>query len=80
MSAGDVAEREVPTVPVLVSGTNLEAEMPHCTFSVLGRALVGATLACLCASPVHAQSLRLRVTEESSGRPVAGAVARSRPW
>jgi len=75
VSAGDAAEHEVPTVTALRRGTHLENEMSLRTFSVLGRAMLAASVGSIFAPGLRAQALRLRVTEEASGRPVAGAVA-----
>lgn len=49
--------------------------MSHRQSTVVRCATIGAALAVLAAPALRAQALRLRVTEESSGRPVSGAIA-----
>lgn len=52
----------------------LEAGMTHRPSSVLRGAGIVVSLGMLPFAGLHAQALRLRVTEESSGRPLSGAV------
>ena len=64
-----------PRSRVRQAGTHLESDMPHRSLVLLRLAVACVALTSLPSSTLHAQALRLTVTEEGSARPVAGGVA-----